>query len=67
MARIKLLRNKREVQVRQMRRDVAMLLEGRQDSTARIRVTSRLLSLFEKYLSFFSLDVALRSPVMLIT
>lgn len=38
VARIKLLRNKREVVVRQMRRDIAMLLESRQDATARIRV-----------------------------
>ncbi|KAJ0960628.1 hypothetical protein J5N97_001504 [Dioscorea zingiberensis] len=38
IARIKLLRNKREVQVRQMRRDIAMLLESRQEDTARIRV-----------------------------
>ncbi|CAH9105879.1 unnamed protein product [Cuscuta europaea] len=37
-ARIKLLRNKREVVVRQMRRDIAMLLESHQDATARIRV-----------------------------
>ncbi|CAN4078643.1 unnamed protein product [Withania somnifera] len=38
VARIKLLRNKREVVVRQMRRDIAMLLESRQDATARVRV-----------------------------
>ncbi|MQM11826.1 hypothetical protein Taro_044736 [Colocasia esculenta] len=38
VARIKLLRNRREVQVRQMQRDVAMLLDSHQDSTARIRV-----------------------------
>nr|GMC62586.1 IST1-like protein [Ipomoea batatas] len=38
VARIKLLRNKREVVVRQMRRDIAMLLETGQDATARIRV-----------------------------
>lgn len=38
VARIKLLRNKREVVVRQMRRDIAMLLESHQDATARIRV-----------------------------
>uniref|UniRef100_A0A1D1XXT6 IST1-like protein n=1 Tax=Anthurium amnicola TaxID=1678845 RepID=A0A1D1XXT6_9ARAE len=38
VARIKLLRNRREVQVRQMRRDVAMLLDSHQESTARIRV-----------------------------
>ncbi|KAL8151740.1 hypothetical protein V2J09_021548, partial [Rumex salicifolius] len=37
-ARIKLLRNKREAAPRQMRRDVALLLESRQDATARIRV-----------------------------
>lgn len=38
MARIKLLRNKRQVVVRQMRRDVASLLQSGQDATARIRV-----------------------------
>ncbi|MED6194002.1 hypothetical protein PIB30_024312 [Stylosanthes scabra] len=38
VARIKLLRNKREVVVRQMRRDIAMLLHSAQDATARIRV-----------------------------
>ncbi|XP_065853594.1 uncharacterized protein [Euphorbia lathyris] len=37
VARIKLLRNKRQVVVRQMRRDIALLLESRQDATARIR------------------------------
>lgn len=37
-ARIKLLRNKRETQLRQMRRDIAMLLQSGQDDTARIRV-----------------------------
>ncbi|KAH7519846.1 hypothetical protein FEM48_Zijuj08G0080600 [Ziziphus jujuba var. spinosa] len=38
VARIKLLRNKREVVVKQMRRDVALLLQSGQDATARIRV-----------------------------
>ncbi|CAI9763522.1 unnamed protein product [Fraxinus pennsylvanica] len=38
VARIKLLRNKREAVVRQMRRDIAMLLESGQDATARVRV-----------------------------
>ena len=38
MARIKLLRNKREAVVRQMRRDIALLLQSGQDATARIRV-----------------------------
>ncbi|CAK9149563.1 unnamed protein product [Ilex paraguariensis] len=38
VARIKLLRNKRQVVVRQMRRDIALLLESGQDATARVRV-----------------------------
>ncbi|KAK3161706.1 hypothetical protein QOZ80_1BG0080410 [Eleusine coracana subsp. coracana] len=38
VARIKLLRNRKEVAVRQMRREVAQLLEANQDQTARIRV-----------------------------
>ncbi|KAG9443134.1 hypothetical protein H6P81_018988 [Aristolochia fimbriata] len=37
-SRIKLLRNKRQTLVMQMRRDVAMLLESGQEATARIRV-----------------------------
>ncbi|XP_068640355.1 uncharacterized protein [Aristolochia californica] len=37
-SRIKLLRNKRQTLVMQMRRDVAMLIESRQEATARIRV-----------------------------
>ncbi|GMP46154.1 hypothetical protein CsSME_00014421 [Camellia sinensis var. sinensis] len=36
--RIKLLRNKREIHVKQMRRDIAKLLETGQEATARIRV-----------------------------
>lgn len=36
--RIKLLRNKREIQIKQMRRDIAKLLETGQEATARIRV-----------------------------
>ncbi|KAL6588210.1 hypothetical protein OROMI_001188 [Orobanche minor] len=38
IARVKLLRNKREVVIKQIRRDIAMLLESGQDATARIRV-----------------------------
>uniref|UniRef100_A0A7N0V316 IST1-like protein n=1 Tax=Kalanchoe fedtschenkoi TaxID=63787 RepID=A0A7N0V316_KALFE len=38
VARIKLLRNKRQTVVRQMRRDIALLLQSGQDATARIRV-----------------------------
>ncbi|KAL1814083.1 hypothetical protein ACET3Z_024148 [Daucus carota] len=36
--RIKLLRNRREIQLKQMRRDIAKLLETGQEATARIRV-----------------------------
>ncbi|XP_010924918.1 uncharacterized protein [Elaeis guineensis] len=38
VARIKLLKNKREVSLKQMRRDLAQLLESGQEQTARIRV-----------------------------
>lgn len=38
VSRIKLLRNKREEHLRQMRRDIASLLQSKQDDTARIRV-----------------------------
>ncbi|KAI3956931.1 hypothetical protein MKX01_000965 [Papaver californicum] len=38
VARIKLLKNKREVNLRQMKRDLAKLLETGQEQTARIRV-----------------------------
>ncbi|KAF8759358.1 hypothetical protein HU200_010400 [Digitaria exilis] len=40
-ARMKLLRNRREAQVRQMRRDIAALLRDKQEDTARIRVSTR--------------------------
>ncbi|KAL6209418.1 hypothetical protein ACLB2K_020360 [Fragaria x ananassa] len=36
--RIKLLRNRRDIQIKQMRRDIAKLLETGQEATARIRV-----------------------------
>ncbi|KAG1366471.1 IST1 [Cocos nucifera] len=36
--RIKLLRNRREIQLKQLRRDIAKLLENGQEATARIRV-----------------------------
>ncbi|THF97446.1 hypothetical protein TEA_016241 [Camellia sinensis var. sinensis] len=39
VARIKLLRNKREAVVKQMRHDIAVLLRSGQDATARIRFT----------------------------
>ncbi|XP_057768319.1 uncharacterized protein LOC130988476 isoform X1 [Salvia miltiorrhiza] len=37
-SRLKLLRNKKEAQVKQMRREISLLLESGQDQTARIRV-----------------------------
>ncbi|KAL8456455.1 hypothetical protein ACS0TY_034606 [Phlomoides rotata] len=37
-SRLKLLRNKKEVQLKQMKREIAQLLESGQDQTARIRV-----------------------------
>ncbi|XP_073034263.1 uncharacterized protein [Primulina eburnea] len=37
-SRLKLLRNRKEVQVKQMKREIAPLLESGQDRTARIRV-----------------------------
>ncbi|CAM6114395.1 unnamed protein product [Calypogeia fissa] len=38
MARIKLLRNKRDIQIKQMRKDIAQLLSTGQEPSARIRV-----------------------------
>lgn len=38
MARIKLLRNKRDLQVKQMRKEIAQLLTSGQEPSARIRV-----------------------------
>ncbi|KAH9307337.1 hypothetical protein KI387_035248, partial [Taxus chinensis] len=38
MSRIKLLRNKRDMQLKQMRRDLSLLLQSGQDPSARIRV-----------------------------
>lgn len=37
-SRLKLLKNKKEVQVNQMKREIAQLLETGQDQTAKIRV-----------------------------
>lgn len=41
--RIKLLRNRREIQLKNMRRDIAKLLETGQEATARIRVSPHLM------------------------
>ena len=40
MARIKLLRNKREIQVKQMRKEISQLLTSGQEPSARIRVST---------------------------
>jgi len=43
MARIKLLRNKREIQVKQMRKEISQLLTSGQEPSARIRVRTSLI------------------------
>lgn len=50
--RIKLLRNRREIQIKQMRRDIAKLLETGQEATARIRVI-HLFSIYVFTIQFF--------------
>lgn len=42
MSRIKLLRNKRDISVKQMRKDIAQLLQTGQEPSARIRVCNSL-------------------------
>lgn len=58
VARIKLLRNKREAVVRQMRRDIALLLQSGQDATARIRVLFYVVSEVSIF-SLYGLDLIL--------
>lgn len=63
VARIKLLRNKREVVVMQMRRDIAMLLQTKQHATARIMVLlfpPKILTLRLPFLGFNSLRTELK-------
>lgn len=60
VARIKLLRNKRQAVVKQMRRDIALLLQSGQDATARIRVLNTFYYSFSyhsnlKFMAFWSL------------
>lgn len=54
VARIKLLRNKRQVVVTQMRRDIAVLLQSGQDATARIRVFHFSTSLFRVFHAIYN-------------
>lgn len=66
VSRIKLLKNRREAQLKQMKRDLAQLLQSGQDQTARIRVLCRsvlvqfvlksiLLELFDLAFYFFEI------------
>lgn len=48
-SRIKLLKNKRGAQVKQLKRELAQLLESGQDQTARIRVNLYLLLFYIIY------------------
>jgi len=50
--RIKLLRNRREIQLKNMRRDIAKLLETGQEATARIRVNLHMMFNFFSILVF---------------
>lgn len=54
VSRIKLLKNKREAQIKQLKRELAQLLESGQDRTARIRVTHNINNTF-----CFSIDFML--------
>ncbi|KAK3121132.1 hypothetical protein QOZ80_8BG0646650 [Eleusine coracana subsp. coracana] len=66
--RIKLLRNRRELQLRQMRRDIAKLLEAGQEATARIRVEHIVreenMMAAQEILELFCELVAVRLPII---
>lgn len=66
--RIKLLKNKREVQLKQMRREIAQLLQAGQEATARIRVEHiiREQNIMDAYeiVELFSELVTVRLPVI---
>ncbi|XP_024395640.1 uncharacterized protein [Physcomitrium patens] len=68
MARIKLLRNKRDLQVKQMRKEIAQLLTSGQEPSARIRVEhiireQNILAAYD-ILELFSELVAVRLPII---
>ncbi|XP_072993605.1 uncharacterized protein [Typha latifolia] len=68
MARLKLMKNKKDIQVKQMRREVAQLLETGQDQTARIRVEhvireEKMMSAYELIELYSELIVA-RLPII---
>lgn len=66
MARIKLLRNKREIQVKQMRKEISQLLTTGQEPSARIRVriSVPLFSPFTHYCPFKGSIIAVQWRVV---
>lgn len=66
--RIKLLRNRREIQLKQMRRDIAKLLETGQEATARIRVEHIIreekMMAAQEIIELFSELIAVRLPII---
>ncbi|XWS15344.1 hypothetical protein CRYUN_Cryun35bG0088600 [Craigia yunnanensis] len=66
--RIKLLRNSREIQIKQMRRDIAKLLETGQEATARIRVEHIVreenMMAAQEILELFCELIAVRLPII---
>ncbi|KAI3930691.1 hypothetical protein MKX01_037137 [Papaver californicum] len=66
--RVKLLRNRREIQLKQMRKDIAKLLENGQEATARIRVEHIIweenMMAAQEILELFSELVAVRLPII---
>ncbi|XP_022773465.1 IST1 homolog [Durio zibethinus] len=66
--RIKLLRNRREIQIKQMRRDIAKLLETGQEATARIRVEHIIreenVMAAQEILELFCELIAVRLPII---
>ncbi|GAB4845232.1 hypothetical protein Ancab_038641 [Ancistrocladus abbreviatus] len=66
--RIKLLRNRRELQIKQMRKDIAKLLETGQEATARIRVEHIIreenMMAAQEILELFCELIAVRLPII---
>ncbi|CAL9178866.1 uncharacterized protein LOC135638664 isoform X1 [Musa acuminata AAA Group] len=66
--RIRLLRNRREIQLKQMRKDIAKLLEDGQEATARIRVEHIIreenMMAAQEILELFCELIAVRLPII---
>ncbi|OMO53204.1 hypothetical protein COLO4_36809 [Corchorus olitorius] len=66
--RIKLLRNRREIQIKNMRRDIAKLLETGQEATARIRVEHIIreenMMAAQEFVELFCELIAVRLPII---